>query len=159
MGDKSGHKMSGSRPVGFVYMLRCKDGSYYIGSHRGDDPAKRASEHNHGLDKHAYTFTRRPVELVYSEPFDRFEDMVAYERRIKGWSRAKKEALIRGDGGALREFSKRGVKPSLIAHPSRRLDRLATIKSPQDEGRLGCNRKNPHPEERCRPEPARRREG
>ena len=134
--------MTGNRPVGFVYMLRCADGSYYIGSHRGQDPERRVHEHNQGDDKHAYTFTRRPVELVYSENFDRYEDMVAYERRIKGWSRAKKEALIRGDANALRDLSARGARPALITHPSRR--RFA---APQDE-EVMCSKMTPHPEER-----------
>ena len=136
--------MSGARPVGYVYMLQCADGSYYIGSHRGYDPAKRESEHNQGFDKHAYTFTRRPVELVYCEPFDRFDEMVAYERQIKGWSRAKKEALVRGDGAALHDLSKRGVKPSLLAHPLRR----GLAAAPQDEESDCSDREQPHPEER-----------
>jgi putative endonuclease len=108
--------------VGFVYMLECKDGCYYVGSHRGDDPAQRVWEHNAGVHKHAYTFTRRPVELIWCEYFYRYDEMVAVERQIKGWSRAKKEALIRGDGAALRALSARGVRPSLLAHPSRRID-------------------------------------
>jgi putative endonuclease len=45
--------------------------------------------------------------LVYSEWFQRIADAIAAERQIKGWSRAKKEALIRGDFGALRRLSKR----------------------------------------------------
>jgi putative endonuclease len=125
-------------------MLQCADGSYYIGSHRGFEPSKRESEHNQGFDKHAYTFTRRPVELVYSEPFERFDEMVAYERRLKGWSRAKKEALIRGDRNALFDLSRRGGKPSLVSHPSRRGHGAA----PQDEEVKGCDIESPHPEER-----------
>ncbi len=108
------------RIVGYVYMVRCADGSYYVGSHRGDDPDARVWEHNEGADKRAYTFKRRPVELVWSDYFYRYEEMVACERQIKGWSRAKKEALIRGDGAALKALSKRGVRPSLVPDPSRR---------------------------------------
>jgi len=132
------------RIVGFVYMLECRDGSYYVGSHRGEDPAYRVWEHNAGVHKHAYTFMRRPVELVWCEYFYRYDEMVAVERQIKGWSRAKKEALIREDGGALRALSKRGVRPSLVAHPSRRtfgppqdVLRDADLRSaPQDEGEV-----------------------
>lgn len=54
-----------------------------------------------------YTNRRRPVELVYAESFDRISDAVATERRIKGWGRAKKEALIRGDWEAIRMLAKR----------------------------------------------------
>jgi putative endonuclease len=55
---------------------------------------------------------RRPVERVWSEYFDRITDAIAVERKIKGWSRAKKEALINGDWEALQTLSKRrGGKP------------------------------------------------
>jgi putative endonuclease len=84
--------------VGFVYMLRCRDGTYYVGSARGDWNAleRRVNEHNAGTYE-GYTKSRRPVELVYHEEFQRITDAIAAERRLKGWSRAKKEALIKGD--------------------------------------------------------------
>ena len=84
--------------VGFVYMLRCKDRSYYVGSARGDWNAleRRLNEHNAGVYE-GYTKSRRPVELVYHQEFQRITDAIAAERQLKGWSRAKKEALIRGD--------------------------------------------------------------
>jgi len=78
-------------------MLRCRDGSYYVGSHRGEDVAARVWEHQHGVDPKAFTFRRRPVELVWSVCCEEITDAIAFERRIKGWSRAKKEALIGGD--------------------------------------------------------------
>jgi len=117
------------RIVGFTYMVQCADGKYYVGSHRGYDPETRVSEHNEGKDTRSYTFRRRPVKLVWSEYFYRYDEMVACERQIKGWSRAKKEALIRGDSAALKALSARGVRPSLIADPSRR-----GFAAPQDEG-------------------------
>lgn len=98
--------------IGYVYMLRCADGSFYVGSHRRDDPEARVWEHNEGVDKSAYTFRRRPVELVWSACFERYDEMVAFERQIKGWSRAKKVALIRGDKTSLKAFSKRGFRPA-----------------------------------------------
>jgi putative endonuclease len=79
----------------FVYILRCRDGRYYVGSTRAS-LEKRVSEHNAGTYG-GFTKSRRPVELVYSEAFDRITDAIAAERRLKGWSRAKKEALINGD--------------------------------------------------------------
>jgi len=109
------------RVVGFVYMLQCADGSYYVGSHRSDAVETRVAQHNEGIDTRSYTFRRRPVELVWSEYFYRYDEMVACERQIKRWSRVKKEALIRGDGAALRALSQRGVRPSLVSDPSRRL--------------------------------------
>jgi putative endonuclease len=82
----------------YVYMLRCADGSYYIGSATGDDLAPRVEQHNVGAHK-GYTFTRRPVVLVWSEYFEQITDGIAAERQLKGWSRAKKEALLTGGGG------------------------------------------------------------
>jgi len=94
----------------YVYIVRCCDGSFYTGSTRGslDD---RINQHNTG-SYGGYTATRRPVRLVYSEYFDRITDAVSAERQIKGWSRAKKEALARGDFDALKVLSRRGPKTS-----------------------------------------------
>ncbi len=88
----------------FVYMLRCADDSYYVGSATGDDLWKRISEHQSGAYP-GYTWSRRPLTLVWSEHFDRITDAIAAERKIKGWSRAKKEALIRGDWASLQKLS------------------------------------------------------
>jgi len=84
--------------VAFVYMLRCSDGTYYVGSARGDWDAlnRRVGEHNAGKYG-GYTKLRRPVELVFHQEFERITDTIAAERQLKGWSRAKKQALIRGD--------------------------------------------------------------
>jgi putative endonuclease len=85
----------------YVYMLRCADGSFYIGSATGDDLSVRIDQHNAGSYP-GYTFTRRPVVLVWSEHFDRITDAIA-----KGWSRAKKEALIRSDWTNIGRLSQR----------------------------------------------------
>ena len=84
----------------FVYMLRCADGSYYVGTATGDDLTRRIAEHNSGAYP-GYTSTGRPVHLVWSEHFARITDAIAVERQVKGWTRAKKEALIKGDWGGL----------------------------------------------------------
>src|SRR5262245_24448884 len=94
----------------YLYILRCADGSYYTGTAR-QGLEQRISEHNTGHYE-GYTSTRRPVVLVYSEWFQRITDAIAAERQVKGWSRAKKEALIRGDFERLRELAKR--KPKLL---------------------------------------------
>jgi putative endonuclease len=90
----------------FVYLLRCGDGSYYVGSATGDDLSARVAEHNAGKFE-GYTHSRRPVQLVWSDHFDRITDAIAAERKIKGWSRAKKEALIAGDWSRVSELSRR----------------------------------------------------
>jgi putative endonuclease len=90
----------------FLYILRCADGSYYIGITRTMLEI-RVAQHNAGT-LGGYTVTRRPVTLVYSQWFDRITDAIENERKLKKWSRAKKEAFIRGDFAALRELSVRG---------------------------------------------------
>ena len=89
----------------FAYIVRCCDGSYYVGSVRGD-LEKRVAEHNAGTYG-GYTSRRKPVELVWSSEFQQITDAISAERQIKGWSRAKKEALIRGDENALVLLAKR----------------------------------------------------
>jgi putative endonuclease len=90
----------------FVYMLRSADGSYYVGTATGDDLTRRIAEHSSGAYA-GYTSTRRPVHLVWSEHFARITDAIAVERQVKGWTRVKKEALIKGDWGRLQQLSKR----------------------------------------------------
>ena len=90
----------------YVYMLRCADGSYYVVSATGDDLGTRVDQHNAGSHK-GYTFSRRPVVLVWSEYFDRLTDGIAAERQLKGWSRAKKEALLRSDWVKVGELARR----------------------------------------------------
>jgi len=90
----------------YIYMLRCRDGSYYVGSATGNDLARRMAEHESGAFS-GYTFSRRPVELVWSQYFDRITEAISAERQIKGWSRAKKEALIEHDWESLRTLSRR----------------------------------------------------
>ncbi|SFZ83715.1 putative endonuclease [Devosia enhydra] len=82
-----------------VYILRCCDGSYYVGNTRKPIEA-RLWEHQQGLGN-GFTAGRRPVELVYCEAADSLLAAFARERQLKGWSRRKKEALIAGDYDAL----------------------------------------------------------
>ena len=82
-----------------LYILRCADGSYYVGTTR-DSLEKRMAEHEAGTYD-GYTALRRPTTLVFHLAFERVEDAIAAERQVKGWRREKKEALIRGDYAAL----------------------------------------------------------
>lgn len=92
-------------PGAHVYILKCADGSYYVGSARlGLD--RRISEHNSGT-LGGYTSKRLPVTLIWAERFPNITDAIAVERQIKGWSRAKKEALIKGDYEAIQSLAKR----------------------------------------------------
>ncbi len=78
----------------WVYLLRCADNSYYTG--HTDNLEKRIAEHREGEIK-GYTSTRLPVTLVFHQEFPTREEALASELQIKGWSRKKKEAMIRGD--------------------------------------------------------------
>lgn len=86
-----------------VYILRCCDGSYYVGI--TDDPQARVALHNAGRGPR-YTALRRPVELVYAEPFGDMHQGRRRELQIKKWSRAKKEALIADDTATLKRLSR-----------------------------------------------------
>ena len=88
----------------YVYILRCRDGRYYVGSTRASLD-KRVAEHDTGAHC-GWTRSRRPVELVFHQSFERIVDAVSAERQIKGWGRAKKEALIAGDFELLTRLSR-----------------------------------------------------
>ena len=88
-----------------VYILECADGSYYTGSTA--DINKRLWEHEQGVMPSSYTYGRRPVKLLWtSEETNRYSEALKWEWQIKGWSRAKKQALIRNDFGAIHEIVK-----------------------------------------------------
>jgi len=89
----------------FLYILRCKDGAYYVGTTR-DSLELRVEQHNAGSFD-GFTSLRRPVELVFHQEFDRITDAIAAERQVKGWRRAKKEALISGKYELLPRLAKR----------------------------------------------------
>ena len=95
-------------PPTFVYMLRCADDSFYTGSTRRSLEA-RVNEHNGGTIP-GYTHTRRPVTLVWHQEFQRAADAIAMERRIKGWSRRKKAALVAEDWDGLRKAAKKNFE-------------------------------------------------
>jgi len=86
-----------------TYLLRCNDGSYYAG--HTDNLEQRMAQHDAGA-LGGYTAARRPVQLVWSACFPTREEAFAADRRIKGWSRAKKEALIAADWERLRTLSR-----------------------------------------------------
>ena len=87
----------------YVYILRCADGSYYVG--HTDDLQTRLAAHQRG-EITGYTYSRRPVQLAFHEEFPSREDAFLRERQLKGWSRRKKEALVRGDWEGLGRLSR-----------------------------------------------------
>jgi putative endonuclease len=98
------------REMPFVYMLHCSDGSYYVGSTRSLE--LRMSQHNSDQDGCAYTRARRPVTLVWQAEVEHVGEAFTLEKQIQGWSRRKREALIRGDFELLPALSsRRGGRP------------------------------------------------
>ena len=91
-----------------VYILRCRDNSYYTG--HTNNLEKRIAEHQ-AREVEGYSSTRLPVALVFAEEFPTREEALATERQIKGWSRKKKEAIMRGDWAEVSRLA-RGSRPS-----------------------------------------------
>ena len=88
----------------YVYIVECSDGSYYTGVTNNAD--KRLIEHNEGIDKNSYTYSRRPVKMVFAERFIDPIQAIAFEKQLKGWSRKKKRAIIDGQWELLPALSK-----------------------------------------------------
>ncbi|GAC1357015.1 MAG: GIY-YIG nuclease family protein [Vulcanimicrobiaceae bacterium] len=88
----------------YVYMLLCHDGRFYIGV--TGDLELRPAQHKHGLDEKCFTFSRRPLQLVWSSDFKNVDDALRCEKQLKGWSRAKKAALVRGDWTQIQRLSR-----------------------------------------------------
>lgn len=76
-----------------MYILKCRDGSYYVGSTH--DLELRVNQHQCGEGAN-HTRKRLPVELVYYEEFDRIDEAYYREKQVQKWRREKKEALISG---------------------------------------------------------------
>jgi len=79
----------------YVYILKCSDDSFYTGI--SNNLKRRVEEHRLGNNRKSYTFKRRPLRLVYHLKFNDVLEAIYFEKKIKGWTRAKKMALIKGD--------------------------------------------------------------
>ena len=88
----------------YVYIVECSDKSFYIGI--TSNLERRIYEHNVGYDKGAYTYLRRPVDLKWFEQFTNPNEAIKFEKKLKGWSRRKKTALIEEDWERLVLYSK-----------------------------------------------------
>ena len=89
---------------GYMYILKCNDGTYYTGNTKDID--RRFKEHQQGLGA-VYTKNRLPVEVLYYEEYDRIDHAFYREKQIQGWSRKKKEALMSGEAELLSELAKK----------------------------------------------------
>ena len=124
----------------WAYMLHCNGGAFYMG--QTDDLERRIAQHEAGAIP-GFTRDHLPVKFVWCQEFGTREEAKAAELRIKGWSRAKKMALIRSDWSEISRLSKKKDSPSTSSGPSD----LITPTSPEDpelvEGSsFSCNQKS-----------------
>ncbi|MGA8256927.1 MAG: GIY-YIG nuclease family protein [Nocardioides sp.] len=89
----------------WAYILRCADDSYYVGSTIHLE--QRLAEHNSPDLGATYTRRRQPVQLAWAGEFSTIKQAFDFEKRVQGWSRTKREALIRGEFTALPALSRR----------------------------------------------------
>lgn len=88
----------------WVYILRCADGSYYTG--HTDNLENRIGQHQAGVCG-GYTAERLPVVLAWSQECATREEALGAELHVKGWSRKKKEAMMRGDWSEVSQLAKK----------------------------------------------------
>ena len=87
----------------YVYILKCSDNSYYTGI--TNNLERRIVQHLRGIQKVCYTYSRRPVELVFYSMFNDVLQAIAFEKQIKGWSRKKKQAIINDEWDKLKQLA------------------------------------------------------
>lgn len=92
----------------YVYILRCSDGTYYTGM--TSQLEIRINQHLEGTYTDSYTYSRRPLEFVFYAEFREVQDAISWEKRIKKWSVAKKEALIYNEYEKLPNLAKKKFK-------------------------------------------------
>ncbi len=96
----------------YVYILLCNDGTYYTGVTNNLD--RRIKIHDSGINKDSYTFSRRPLELVYFTICNNPIHAIELEKKIKSWSQAKKKALIDERYDLLPNLAKKNFKKNVI---------------------------------------------
>ncbi|HBZ87031.1 MAG TPA: hypothetical protein DEO67_07825 [Candidatus Edwardsbacteria bacterium] len=95
--------------MGYMYILKCNDGTYYTGS--TVNLKKRLNEHQSGVGAN-YTKKRLPVDLVYYEEYPRIDQAFYREKQIQNWSRKKKKSLIMGEFSELPKLAKKIFRKS-----------------------------------------------
>jgi putative endonuclease len=100
---------------GYMYILKCADGSYYTGSTTNLE--RRLEQHQNG-EGASHTKKCLPVKLVYFEEFQRIDEAFYREKQVQGWSRKKKEALINEKPELLPELSRNYTEYGAVASTS-----------------------------------------
>jgi putative endonuclease len=88
----------------YVYMLRCFDGTFYVGV--SSDIHRRVAEHHHGAFPSCYTYNRRPLRLASVSEFHWIDEAIAFEKRLKNWSHRKKRAFADQQWVELKRFAR-----------------------------------------------------
>jgi len=91
-----------------VYIIKCNNKNYYTGV--TSNLINRIKEHHLGKHKNSYTYSRRPIELVYFCEFINIEQAIDMEKQLKKWSRIKKEALINNEFEKLPNLCKKNFE-------------------------------------------------
>jgi predicted GIY-YIG superfamily endonuclease len=125
----------------FLYMLRCADGKLYVG--HTDDLEKRIALHKSGA-LGGWTKRRRPVELVFADGFATRAEALEREMQVKGWTRAKKEALIARDWKRIHSLARgpdrTSVRPSTTRGPDEPAVPAAALRSGRTDSDPGSGR-------------------
>ena len=79
----------------YIYILKCSDGLLYTGL--TNNLERRIMEHQGGKNRRAFTYSRRPVKLIFYQDFNDINQAIYFEKKIKKWSAQKKMALANGD--------------------------------------------------------------
>jgi putative endonuclease len=116
-------------PMAWVYLVECSDGSLYVGS--TTDLDLRIAQHDSGAVS-AYTRTRRPVTLVWAAELETIPEAYTLERKLHGWSRAKKLALARGEFAELPLLSSRSREGRAARAEAQRMDRATRVSPPSE---------------------------
>jgi putative endonuclease len=109
----------------WMYILECRDHSYYTGSTKNLE--LRVQEHQNG-EGAIHTRKRLPVKLVYFEEFQRIDDAFYREKQVQGWSRKKKEALINGNSDKLRQLSRNKQNVTSTSSVTEKKEPSSTLK-------------------------------
>jgi putative endonuclease len=115
----------------FVYILKCNDDSYYAGI--TNDIERRYNEHSMDINPRCYTYNKRPLNLMFCEAFNNPTQAIDFEKKIKGWSRLKKEALINKNWEKLIVLASCN---NITSHKHHRINNATSFDSAQDDSSL-----------------------